>query len=100
MYSYGGGDRDLVWLYLKDGTVYPATDYWFVNGELHFSLIEDDPRKPAEHVLPADQLDVEKTVFVNSRRGFRVVLRDKPWPQYLKEHPDTTPPDLALVEKK
>lgn len=99
VYWYGGEERDLVWLYLKDGTVYPVTDYWFVNGQVHFTLVEDDPRKPAKHVVPSEQLDAEKMVYVNSRRGFRVVVRDEPWPQYLKDHPEATPPELAPPEK-
>ena len=94
VYVYVPEERDLVWLYLKDGTVYEVTDYWFVNGEVHFSMIEDDPRKPAEHTVPYKELDVEKTIYVNSHRGFRIVFRDEPWQQYLKDHPDLTPPDV------
>jgi len=33
------------------------------------------------------------------RRGFRLVFRDEPWQQYLKDHPDLTPPDLAPPQK-
>jgi hypothetical protein len=98
VYWYGG-EEPLVWLYLKNGTVYPVSDYWFVNGQVHFAMVEDDPRKPVEHVVSSEQLDVDKTVFVNSRRGFRVVVRDEPWPQYLKDHPDSIPPDLAAPQK-
>src|ERR1700738_577767 len=56
VYVYGG-ERDLVWLYLKDGSVYGVTDYWLVDDQMHFSLVEDDPRKPAEHMIPFDELD-------------------------------------------
>jgi hypothetical protein len=91
---YVPAERDLVALYLKDGTVYGVTDYWIVDGQLHFSMAGNDPTKPAEHVIPFDQLDVQKTTYVNSRRGFRMVARDEPWQQYLKDHPDLTPPDL------
>jgi hypothetical protein len=93
VYVYGGEGRDLIWLYLKDGTGYGVTDYWVVNGQMHFSLAEDDPAKPAEHVVPLDELDLQKTNHVNTRRGFRMVLRDEPWQQYLKDHPDLTPPE-------
>jgi len=55
VYFYGGDERDLVWLYLKDGTGYGVTDYWLVNGQMHFSLVEDDPTKPAEHAIPYDE---------------------------------------------
>jgi len=99
VYLYGGDERDLIWLYLKDGTVYPVTDYWLVNGQMHFSMVEDDPTKPAEHVFPYDELDVQKTTYVNTHRGFRIVFRDEPWQQYLKDHPDLTPPDVPPPQK-
>jgi hypothetical protein len=98
VYVYGGG-RDLIWLYLKDGTAYSVTDYWLVNGQMHFSMIEDDPTKPAEHAIPYDDLDVQKTIYVNTHRGFRIVFRDEPWQQYLKDHPDATPPDVPPPQK-
>jgi hypothetical protein len=98
-YFYGGEGRDLIWLYLKDGTGYGATDYWVVNGQMHYSMAEDDPTKPAEHVVPLDDVDLQKTIDVNTRRGFRMVFRDEPWQQYLKDHPDLTPPDLAPPQK-
>jgi hypothetical protein len=98
VYEYGGGERDLIWLYFKDGTVYGVSDYWFVNGQVHFRMAEDDPTKPAEHVIPYDQLDVQKTIYVNTRRGFRIVFRDEPWQQYLKDHPDLTPSDVPPAQ--
>jgi hypothetical protein len=99
LYLYGGGGRDLIWLYLKDGTVYNVTDYWLVNGQMHFSMVEDDPTKRSEHVFPYDELDLQKTTYVNTHRGFRIVFRDEPWQQYLKDHPDLTPPDLQPPQK-
>jgi hypothetical protein len=98
VYEYGGEERDLVWLYFKDGTVYGVSDYWFVNSQVHFRMAEDDPTKPAEHVIPYDQLDVQKTIYVNTRRGFRIVFRDEPWQQYLKDHPDLTPTDVPPAQ--
>ena len=97
-YIYGGEERDLVWLYLKDGTVLGVDDYWFVDGQMHYTTFEEGLIKPLEHVKPFDELDVQKTVFVNSRRGFRVVMRDEPWEKYLKDHPDLTPPELTAPE--
>jgi len=98
-YVYGGEERDLVWLYLKDGTTYSVTDYWLVDGQMHFRMIEDDPTKPAEHMIPYDELDVQKTIYVNSHRGFRIVFRDEPWQQYLKDHPDLTPTDVPPPQR-
>ena len=98
VYEYGGAERDRIWLYFKDGTVYGVSDYWFVDGQAHFRMAEDDPTKPAEHVMSYDQLDVQKTIYVNTRRGFRIVFRDEPWQQYLKHHPDLTPTDVPPAQ--
>jgi hypothetical protein len=94
VYLYGGEERGLIALYLKDGTVYGAIDYWFVNGDIHFTMVEEGDDRAVEHVIPFDELDLQRTIDVNTRRGFRMVLRDEPWQQYLKDHPDLTPPDL------
>jgi hypothetical protein len=99
-YLYVGGERDLIWLYLKDGTGYGVTDYWLVNSQMYFSLVEDDPTRPAEHVVPYDEVDTQKTIYVNTRRGFRIVFRDQPWQQYLKDHPDSTPSDVPPPQTK
>ena len=95
-YIYVPGDRDLVWLYLKDGTVYGVADYWFVNSEVHFITIEERGAKSTEEIAASDELDFEKTIDVNTRRGFRVVMRDEPLDQYLRDHPDANPPLLEL----
>jgi hypothetical protein len=90
-YSYGEERRDLVQLFLKDSEAYSVADYWFVNGKLHFLTADEG----AEQVVDSDELDYQKTAAVNTRRGFRVVMRDEPWEQYLRDHPDVTPPLLA-----
>src|SRR5436305_12330091 len=51
VYVYGE-NRDLVWLFLKDGTMREVSDYWLVNGQIHFAAIEGDPLKPREHTFP------------------------------------------------
>lgn len=93
-YEYAGQNRDLIFLYRKDGTVYCVTDYWFINGDLHFLMLQEGRQNPVEHVIPADQLDAQKTIDINSARGFRIVQRDQPWQQYQKDHPDQAPPPL------
>jgi hypothetical protein len=42
---------------------------------------------------------VQKTIDVNTRRGFRVVMRDSPLEQYLRDHPDPMPPLLQPTQK-
>jgi hypothetical protein len=91
--------HDLVWLYLKDGSAYAVTDYWFVNEEVHFNSVGEGGVLSAEQVIGIDELDAQKTSDVNTIRGFRVVKRDAPWQKYLKDHPDTTPPPLVEPQK-
>ena len=86
LYLYSGQPRELVELYLKDGTVYEVTDYWVVNDELHFTTTEGD--KSVEHAIPFDELDLQKTVDVNTQRGFHFILRNEPIEQYLQDHPE------------
>ena len=94
VYLYASEGRALVWLYLKDGTAYSVSDYWFVNGEIHFIALEEGGAKSAEQTIPFGDLDAQKTIDVNARRGFRVVKRDEPIEQYMHDHPDLTPPLL------
>jgi len=98
--GYGSEGRDLIWLYLKDGTVYGVSDYWFVNDEVHFKAVGDGGVPSGEQVIGADELDAQKTSDMNTARGFRVVMRDAPWEKYLKDHPDLTPPALVAPGAK
>lgn len=95
-YVYSGGPRDFVLLFLKDGTEYGVTDYWFVKDEVHFITLEEGGTKAVEQAIGLDELDLQKTIDVNTRRGFRFVRRDEPMGQYLRDHPDANPP---LVER-
>jgi hypothetical protein len=90
-YVYGGQSRDYPQLYLQDGTVLTVTDYWLVDDQLHFRMVEDGG-KSVEHVIAVDALDLQTTVDVNTRRGFRFVLRNEPMEEYLQHHPDQAPP--------
>ena len=94
-YVYYGGPRELVLLFLKDGTAYSVTDYWFVNDKVHSTALEEGGTKSVEKVIGVDELDLQKTIDVNTRRGFRFVRRDEPLEQYLRDHPDANAP---LVE--
>lgn len=94
VYLSAAAERDLVWLYRKDGAAYQVSDYWFVNGEVHFVAVDEAGAKSAEQTISAGDLNAQKTIDVNSRRGFRVVMRDEPIDAYLRDHPDATPPLL------
>lgn len=87
LYIYGDESARFVQLYLKDGTVYNVIDYWLVNNQLHFKTVEENGTKVVEHIIDFDQLDLQKTVDVDTQRGFRFVLRDEPMDQYLQDHP-------------
>jgi len=94
-YEYGLEEAPpLVWLYLKDGTVYYVGDYWFVKDQVHFTSFEEGGGRSVERVIGLDELDVLKTIDVNTRRGFRVVMRDEPLQQYMRDRPDEIPPPL------
>ena len=83
-------------LYLKDGSVYVVTDYWLVHGQIHFTTIEEGGAKSVEHAIPFDDLDLQRTIDVNTRLGFRFVLRNAPVEQYLQQNrPAPNPPPDA-----
>lgn len=92
-YSYSGEEtRELPQLYLHDGTVYTVTDYWLVNGQIHFTTLEVGGTKSVEHVIPFEDLDLQQTIDVNTGRGFRFVLRNAPVGEYLRNRGEGNPP--------
>lgn len=99
VYVYGEERPEYPQLYLKDGTIYNVTDYWLVDDQLHFTMLEGDATKPAEQVIAFDQLDLQKTVNADTQRGFRFVLRNEPVDQYLRDHPDADPPAVLPQQK-
>jgi hypothetical protein len=99
VYVYSLDGHQLVQLYLKDGTVYSVNDYWFVDKEIHFTSLDESATKSVEQMISFDDLDAQRTIDVNTRRGFRVVMRSEPLEQYLRDHPDVTPPPLEPPQK-
>lgn len=95
VYYYGEPNSQYPELALKDGMIYFVTDYWLENGELHYKTVEEHGTKVAEHTIDFDQLDLQKTIDVNSERGFRFVLRNEPLEQYLIDHPGSESPEEA-----
>lgn len=91
LYAYGYERRDFPQLYLNDGTVISVSDYWLVDDQLHFTAIEG--ARSVEHAIALDELDLQTTIEVNTRRGFRFVLRNEPMDQWLRDHPNENPPD-------
>jgi hypothetical protein len=93
--DYGEESPDLPQLFLKDGTILNVSDYWLVDDQLHFTMIEEEGGKPVEHVIPFKALDLQKTVDVSRARGFRFMLRNEPFEQYVHDHPEGPPPVIT-----
>jgi hypothetical protein len=87
-FLYGQGARDLVELFFKDGTVFDVRDYWLVDGQIHFTTLDERGTKLVEQVRDFGDLNLQTTIDVNTERGFRFTLRNEPLEQYLRNHPD------------
>jgi hypothetical protein len=86
--SASSSDSEVV-LFLKDGTVYAITDYWIADNKLHYVT-----NYGGENSIPLDQLDMQRTVDVNAKRGINITLRPTPQQQAAPE-PDAPPqPDV------
>jgi hypothetical protein len=70
-------------LFLKDGTVYAITDYWVADNKLHYVT-----NYGGENSIPLDQIDMQRTVDANAKRGINITLRPTP---YSQEAPDAAP---------
>lgn len=92
VYGYGSEQDELPELYLKDGTILNVTDYWVVDDQLHFKVVEEAGTKPVEHFIPFEELDLQKSIDANTRRGFRFVLRNQPFEESVRDHPEEPPP--------
>jgi hypothetical protein len=68
-----------VLLYLKDGTTLAASDYWLTDGVLHY-----DVSYGGQGSVDMGELDLQRTVNENARRGI---------PFSLKPAPDSVNPD-------
>lgn len=93
--DYGLDTDETPQLYLKDGSILNVTDYWLLDDQLHFTIVQDYGAKPVEEVIPFEALDLQKTVDVNTRRGFRFLLRNEPLEQYVRDHPEGPPSALT-----
>jgi len=62
-----------VTLYMKDGSVYSARDYWFSGDQFHYVLIDGQ-----EGVVDAEKLDMQRTNEENAKSGVRFVVKSDP----------------------
>ena len=78
-------------LVMKDGTTWNVSDYWLVDNQLHFKAVQENG-SIVERTVDFNQLDMEKTIDLNTQNGFRFVLRNEPMEQYLRDHPEVGTP--------
>ena len=76
-----------VLLYMKDGSVYSASGYKIEGGSLRYVLTSGDA-----NAVNLDQVDIQRTVDENAKRGARVTLKP---PQGRSAVPLVTPPQNA-----
>jgi hypothetical protein len=60
-------------LYLKDGTLLAASDYWIADNKLHYLV-----NYGGESVVDMDQVDLQRTVDENAKRGVKFWLKPNP----------------------
>jgi len=63
-------------IYLRDGSSYGVTDYWLTGGELHYIT-----NYGGENSIPADRLDLQRTVDENAALGVNFILSNQPSPR-------------------
>jgi hypothetical protein len=62
-----------VLIYLTDGTTFAATDYWLADGQLHYYV-----NYSGENSVDMGQVDLQRTVNENAKRGVRFSLKPNP----------------------
>jgi len=68
-------EKVLYVLYMKNGAVYAVTNYWLADGKLHYMTSYG-----GENTIEMSDLDLQKTVDVNAKRGINFTLSSKPNP--------------------
>jgi hypothetical protein len=60
-------------LYLNDGTMLVASDYWLAGGQLHYTV-----KYGGESTIDVNQVDMRRTTDENAKRGVRFQLKASP----------------------
>lgn len=66
-------EKILFVLYMKNGAVYAVTNYWIADGKLHYLTSYG-----GENTIEMNDLDLQKTVDVNTKRGVDFTLKPRP----------------------
>lgn len=67
------GSASAALIYLKNGTTYSVSDYWLLDGRLHYTVNNGAPS-----TLKLKEVDWQRTVDENARRGIRFSLKPHP----------------------
>ncbi len=62
-----------VLIYLSDGTMLAASDYWLADGQLHYYV-----NYGGENSVDMGKVDLQRTVNENAKRGIRFSLKPNP----------------------
>jgi hypothetical protein len=83
-------EKPLTVLFLKNGAVYAVTDYWIQDNKLYYMTSYG-----GRNAIDLDDIDLQKTVDVNAKRGVEFIL--KPSPDQNPQNPP--PPDQPTPPK-
>ncbi|HEX4642281.1 MAG TPA: hypothetical protein VH161_02400, partial [Candidatus Acidoferrales bacterium] len=62
-----------VLIYLKAGGVLSVRDYWMLDGELHYLLMNG-----SQHIVDLEQVDLARTNAENAKSGVRFIFKSEP----------------------
>jgi len=62
-----------VLIYLKTGAVYSVRDYWMVDGELHYTLMNG-----TQNSVDLEQVDLQRTNVENAKSGVKFIFKSEP----------------------
>lgn len=65
-------EKVLFVLYMKNGALYALTNYWIEDGKLHYLTSYG-----GENTIDMDDIDLQKTVDVNAKRGLDFTLKPR-----------------------
>jgi len=79
-------NQPVVDLVMKDGTVFGVTSYWLLNDRLYYVTTYQ-----IQSSIPMDQLDLQKTVDMNWKRGVAFTLTPQPPAREPQQNPQPRP---------
>ena len=68
-----GGITVPILIYMKNGSVYSVRDYWMVDGELHYIMING-----VQKSVDLDLVDLQRTNTENAKSGVKFIFKSEP----------------------